>query len=289
MIWKAWVNGEIIPEEQVQLPLTDRSYLYGEGLFESMRAFEGQVPFLLEHWERLQQGLSHWDVGEVLSFQELSEGVAAILAQNDLRDAYLRLNWSRDNQDLGSFTASSKSRWILFGRPLKNNPPHIDDAGVRAMVDEGPPWLPSSQGHLKTSNYLFYLKAKEIARQAGYFEVLLLNRSKHVVEGAASNLFIWNGKKWRTPSLEEGPLAGVTRRVLMGLLQGEKQAVEEGALEMSEVEQAEEAVLCNSIMGVVPLIQIGETLIGEGKVGSQTRSLRDLYHREVQRRLGEST
>jgi branched-chain amino acid aminotransferase len=280
-----YFNGLLRTEEEVNLTPLDRSYLYGEGLFETMRATEGFIPFLDEHLTRLFRGMDLLNMKLNLSGAKLEFALYQTLHHNRLKNAYLRLTLSRENEAIGSIETSENTNLVVVAKPLPRIPQKIYDEGCSAMVSEEYKIAPDRLCQIKSTNYLRQLLAQREAREAGADEALMVNTYGRLVEGASSNLFLFDGKKFLTPPLEEGILPGITRQVVIDLLVKNRFSYEERPIDLAELWKMEEVFLTNSIKEIFPLTHANQKKIGSGKVGPQTQKMMQLFKEEVQFRL----
>lgn len=277
-------NGIFVDEKEAVVPVTDRAYLYGEGLFETMKAFQGRVPFLPEHLDRFFQSLPLLDFQLPLSREELEHAVYRTLRQNHLRDAYLRMQLSRENEGFGNLRASGRYHLVIVAQELNSETEKLRAGGMAAVLF--PDWVvrPHPFSMVKATHYAVNLRAKAFARQCEVHEVLLADARGQLVEGASSNLFVFTGDTWVTPPLNQGALPGVMRRVLLGLMMAEGIPFEEGSITPQALARAPEAILTNAIWEIMPLTLWEKRPIGGGRAGEETLRLQGLLREEIRRR-----
>lgn len=282
-----YFNGDFIGENEAKLSAKDRSYLFGEGLFETIFAAEGSLPFWPEHVERLHRGIELLQFSLPLEASHLREACEELLKKNHQREAILRLTLSRENLNWNPWQASDRYNLLIYLRPLPVNLEELKSKGVRVVSYPNFPKAPNPLNEIKSTNYLAYQLAKQYALEQQAGEALLLDTQGRVVEGATSNLFIFSEGRWVTPPLDSGPLPGVTRQVVLRQLAGQGWPFEEAPLTLAQVLDSELAFLTNAAWGLVPITQIdGKTL---RKSGSEQafRKLQKLYAEEWARRLHE--
>ena len=280
-----YFNGMLKHEHEVAFWALDRSYLYGEGLFETMKATRGFIPFLAEHLNRLFRGMDLLRMQLNLSSSKLEFALYQTLHHNRLKDAYLKLMLSRENREIGSFEPGDTTNLVVLAKPFDKPSRRLYEAGMKARVVEDFKISPDSLCQVKTTNYLRPMLAQRMAQEQGADEALLLNIFGNVAEGATTNIFLFNGKKIVTPPVSEGPLPGVTRRVVIDLLVKNYIPYEERPISLDELLGAEEAFLTNAIKDIVPLTQINDTKIGNGLPGSETAKVVALFREELQFRF----
>jgi len=280
-----YFNGTLCQENEVSLSMLDRSYLYGEGLFETMKACQGFIPFLQEHLDRLFRGMDLLEMHLDISGAKLEFALYQTLHHNRLKNAYLRLNLSRENKELGSLEPSENLNLIVIARPLVKPPARIYRDGCSAYTVEDFKIAPDRLRQVKSTNYLRQLLAQRVAQEHGADEALMKNTYGRPVEGARANLFLWIEDKWITPPLEEGILPGVTRQIVIDLMVKNRIEHEERPLQTEDLQAAGEAFFTNAIRDVFPFSRLDGRPIGSGEVGKQTQRLMQMYKEEIQFRF----
>lgn len=282
-----WIyhNGNFLPESAAVLPVTDRSYLFGEGLFETMRVTRGQIPWLPEHLERLRRGMERLDFTMELSDAHLAAALTQTLERNSLEAGILRLTLSRQNAGLDSFEPGEIINLVIFPRSLPEKLSTWQTQGLHAVFYTQWSKRPEPLDRIKSTDYLEYLQAKAYAGKQGAEEALILDAEQAVIEGAVSNLFVFAADRWVTPPLRQGPLPGVTRRVILNLFREQQIPHEEAPVPRALLEKSPEAFLSNAAWELLPLTRLEGKPVGRGTPGEHTRILQDLFRRELERRL----
>ncbi len=285
MALMVYFNGLLRHDYEVNVPMLDRSYLYGEGLFETMKATQGFIPFLQEHLARLFKGMDLLQMQLDISGAKLEFALYQTLHHNRLKNAYLRLTLSRENIEMGNFEPSENTNLIVVARPLPRIPQRFYTQGATAEVSEDFKIAPDRLSQVKTANYLRQLLSWRTAKSHGADEALLTNTMGRIVEGATTNIFLHDGEKYITPSLEEGILPGITRQVAIDLMVKNRLPYEERGITLEDLFRAQEAFLTNSIKEIVPLTKVNGQIIGLGEVGPKTKYIQQLFREEVQFRF----
>lgn len=285
MLNLVYFNGILMNEREVAIPLTDRSYLYGEGLFETIRATQGFVPFLPEHLDRLFSSLKDFGFFPDISPAKMEFAVYQTLFHNHLKEASIRINISRQNVDLNSMEPGNHYNILVFCRTLNKTTTQFETEGGSAVLYPHEIFATSKTPRLKTTNYLDYLQAKNYARSHNVQEAILLNSEGNVVEGSTTNLFLWAKGSWWTPALSEGPLPGVARGVLLKIMEQHGIPFGERSISPGELAQAEEIFVSNALCEVLPLTRFENQPVGTGQVGPQTKQLQELLREEIQFRF----
>lgn len=246
-----FLNGHFVPEDQATVSVFDRGFLYGDGLFETMRVANGKPFRWWDHMERLRKGGDFLGIKIPFGCKTLEKFAAELLARNKMPDALLRLTVSRGVGPRGySPKGADKPLLVMTLHPVPGAP---NSDSARWKLHTASFRLPAGEklAHFKTANKLAQVLARVEADATGADEALLCNTEGFVVEGASSNLFWIEGDTVCTPPLESGILAGVTRAVTLelcaqlGLLHAERQITPEG------LRHAQGVFLTLSSLGVV--------------------------------------
>lgn len=278
-------NGCFIESTEPCLRATDRGFMLGDGIFETLRAYDGHLPFWDLHIERLKYGMSQ--VGFHLAsvpFDKMKDMAGMLLTRNHLSDAYLRLTISRGDavSDFLPEWDQGRSNWVLFAKPLPSRLGTNQENGVRAVISSIRKNSFSPVARLKTVNYLDLILAKREAVLGGANEAILLDEKGHIAEAATSNLFWLQEEVLFTPSLDLPILPGITRRKVLDIAADLSIACREGIYDPEALIESNEVFLTNSLCEVTPLISIDDKKIGNGSPGALTRRLQEEYKKVVQ-------
>lgn len=273
------VNGELVPEEKAVLPAKDMGILYGYGLFETVKVYKGRPLFWGEHLRRLQKSCIAVNINLPFTAAQISEMVFKTITANKVREGALRVTVTAgenaENRVLG--TSIGNANIVIT---VKHGTAYSEDQykrGFAACVAGAKRNENSILVQLKTLNYLENFLAREKARSRGFNETIFLNSKGHVTEGSTSNIFIISRKKLLTPDVNSGILPGIVRKVVLELAGDIGLPSKEKPVTYEELLSADECFLTNSLMGVMPLVQIDKKPIGKGKPGYFTLKLMDLY------------
>ena len=254
----AYVNGRFVPEDRAAISIFDRGFLYGDGVFETMRVYGGRVFRALEHFDRLFEGLQALGIESPFSPEELRAVCRALIRYNNVSDGVARVYLTRD-----SIVATVKAR-AFVPRELR-----AIVSGVR---------IDPQLSRFKTANRLPYILAQQEAERAGVDDAVLLNADGKVVEFTASNLFVVKGGALLTPPLEDGPLPGITRRIVLALAVEQGIRVQEKSLGPQFLNNADEVFATNSLMEIAPVVTWS-------RYNDVTRCLQTTYRELVAREL----
>ncbi len=287
-----YLNGALIPRSEARISVFDHGFLYGYGLFETMRAYRGKIFLLERHLKRLLGSAETIGLASNLSEIDLGRVCLDTLRANGLEDARLRLTVSRGEVDTFPGTGISSTLTVLVTAkgytPLSAG---TYNRGFKVGVSSLRRCRQSLISRIKSANYLVSVLARMEAEAAGLDEALLLNESGFIAEGSVSNIFFATSSSLVTPPLESGILPGITREVVIELADTLGINVAERDVRLADLGQFDEAFLTNSVMEIMPLVAVrddaGQTVtIGSGKSGEVTRRLMSAYRDMVERETG---
>jgi branched-chain amino acid aminotransferase len=280
-----YLNGSLIARGDARIAVLDYGFLYGYGLFETMRAYGGKVFRLERHLERL--GHSAMTLGITVDKSVLKGAVMDAIKANGLSEARIRLTVSIGEGATvpDPATCGEPTVLVVAGeyRPL---PEETYEKGFRAIVSPVRRNSQSPVSTMKSLNFLENMLARQEARTAGVDEVICLNEKGLLAEASMSNVFLVKGGALKTPAIASGILPGVTREAVLELAGRVKIPVSEDDITLHELIQADEAFLTNSVMEVMPLTEVDGKPIAIGAPGPVTRRLMAGYNEMVRREVG---
>jgi branched-chain amino acid aminotransferase len=276
-----YLNGDLLPDDQTRIDPADRGFLLGDGIFETMRSYQGCIFRLGAHLDRLFSGAEFLEIPVPLTRDELARGISATLEANQLsnRGASLRLTLTRGPGPRGlNPPPRPRPTLLITAAPLTQT--HFPTAKAIIANDiRRDEHSPSSR--IKSLNYLDNILARRQAEQAGADEALLLNTAGHLAEASSANLFIVREGKLQTPPIGDGALPGITRSVVLELAAKLGIPAQETSITADDLPRAEEAVLTNSIIEIRPLVQVEGQWLGDGGMGEITGKLQRAYQEAV--------
>lgn len=277
-----WMDGRIIAPEQATVAAFDRGLLYGDGLFETLLGLGERVPFLDRHLARLFDSADALGIRPPLQADALANAVHALATQAAEPQLYLRITLTRGVGGKPSDLHVGPGTLIIWARPFDGYPKRLYEDGMTAIFASVRRNQLSTLSRHKTLNYLDSLLAKAEAGERAADEAILLNTDDHIAEAATANLFIVTGEGLLTPPLEDGPLPGIVRGVVIELAAELDIPCNARSLDIADLTAADEALLTNSLMGVMPLCRFAGATIGTGRPGPVTSRLRQGYIRKLQ-------
>jgi branched-chain amino acid aminotransferase len=282
-----YLNGRLIPHSKAKLSPFDHGFLYGYGLFETMRAYNGHIFRLDSHLSRLRCsaesiGLSNSILTTDEGKQSLKAACVATLEANKLKNARLRLTVSAGEGDMTPDPGTCFSPTVLVTtRNLVPLPPEKYETGFKAALSSLRRNSQSPLSRLKSTCYIENVLARTAARAAGCDEAIFLNEQEYLAEGSTTNVFLVSNGELITPSLESGVLPGITRDSVLEIARASHLKATERWVQLNELVEAQEAFLTNSILELMPLVSIEGRTIGAGKPGKLTRDLLFAYRKLV--------
>jgi len=271
---KVYLDGRFVPEEEARVSVFDHGLLYGDGVFEGIRAYNGYVFKLEEHLDRLYASAKAILLQIPLTRDQFREAILETLRVNNLRDAYIRPVVTRGVGDLGVDPRKcARPTVIIIAKEWRSLYPEAFERGLRAIVaavrNRPPESLPPT---VKSLNYLTNILARIEANIHGADEAIMLDLQGHVAEGSADNVFIVRqGELYTPPPLHILP--GITRQTVIELAKGEGFTVHETFFGLAELYTADEVFLTGTAAEIAPIVEIDGRVIGEGKPGPVARRL----------------
>lgn len=278
-----YLDGHFVAKEKASVSVFDHGFLYGDGIYETMRAYGGQLFLLKKHLNRLKRSADAISLKLPLSLEKIGEALVKSLNVNKLQEAYVRLHISRGTGEIGLDPAlCSAPTMVIIAKPYHDYPSAYFECGVAVAIVKTrrnhPLALPPS---IKGTNFLNNILAKIEAVEAKAFEGIMLNWQGYVAEGAISNIFMVKKGVLYTPHLDTGILEGVTRNLILRLAIRENIIVKERLLRPSNFYAADECFITNTTMEIMPVTKIDKKTIGSGRPGTVTTALLQAYKKEV--------
>ena len=274
-----FLNKTIVPESDAVVSVYDRGFLYGDGIYETMRAYNGVVFMLEKHLERLGRSalLTRLDIPET-GF--ITDAVCRTMEANKLSDAYIRVTVSRGKGPIGLDPELCKEpTFVVITEDFREYPGHLYSDGVKLVIAKTRRNLVSAiNPRIKSLNFLNNIFAKMEAKEGGAYEAVMLNAEGLIAEGTVSNIFFVKDNVLCTPALDVGVLDGITRELVISLAKKNDIRVSEGKFYPADLFNASEVFFTNTTSEIMPVSQV--ELIAY-KVGEITKSLHMLYKEEV--------
>ncbi len=281
---KVYIDGEFYEKEHAKVSVFDHGLLYGDGVFEGIRFYNGRVFRLEEHIDRLYDSARAICLTIPLSKEELTAATVETIRRNELRDGYVRLVVTRGDGDLGLNPAlCPKATIIIIAAKITLYPQTAYENGLM-VVTCATRRIPHGalSPMVKSLNYLNNVLAKIEAQNAGAGEGLMLNEQGYVSECTGDNVFIVKRGKIFTPPIASGALAGVTRGVVFELAAAAGLTLSEPDMTRYDLFTADECFLTGTAAEIIPVVTLDRRPIGDGKPGPVTRDLMTRFHELTQ-------
>jgi len=278
-----YLNGEFVRREEAKVSVFDHGFLYGDGIFEGIRCYEGNVFRLDDHLKRLYESALSIMLEIPLSFEEMKAAVVETIRKNQLKNSYIRLVVSRGEGDLGLDPRNCKKpNVIIIADQIKLYPQELYDNGMEIVTIPTRRNIPDALNpKIKSLNYLNNILAKIEAARAGVMEALMLNTEGYVCECTGDNVFIVKNGRVMTPPTYLGALDGVTRRVIMEICRDLGVECSEQPFTRHDVFVADECFLTGTAAEIIPVTKLDGRPIGTGKPGPMTKRLIEEFRKRV--------
>ena len=277
---KIFIDGKYHGENEAKISVFDHGLLYGDGVFEGIRAYNGRVFKLREHIDRLFYSAKAILLQIPMSHADLCQAIVATCRENQIRDGYIRLVVTRGPGTLGLNPNRCKNpSVIIIADKIQLYPKEMYERGMDIVTVPTVRNLHSALNPaIKSLNYLNNILAKIEANNCGVEEAIMLNSEGFVSECTGDNLFIIKGRQLMTPPLSAGALYGITRGVVMELGRAAGLQISEPNLTRYDVFNADECFLTGTGAELIPVVKVDGRVIGEGRPGTATRDLVSRYH-----------
>ncbi len=277
---RVWLDGELVKENEAKISVFDHGLLYGDGIFEGIRFYNGRVFRLEEHIERLFDSAKAILLKIPWSREEVIEATCKTVAANGLNDGYIRLVVTRGAGELGlNPYLCERASMFIIASTIKLYPEEHYQNGLAIITCATRRPAPAAlMPQVKSLNYLNNVMAKVEAIQGGALEAVMLNEQGYVAECTGDNLFVVRKGILYTPPISDGALDGITRAVIFELAEQMGLLVIERSLTRYDIFVADECFLTGTAAEVIPVISLDRRVIGEGKPGPLTKEILDKYH-----------
>jgi branched-chain amino acid aminotransferase len=277
---KVYINGKLYDKADAKISVYDHGLLYGDGVFEGIRVYEGKVFRLREHVDRLYDSARGIKLEIPMSREQMAEAITSTVQANNKRNGYIRALVTRGAGSLGlDPRKTADPQVVIIVDDISMYPPELYENGMEIVTVSTIRNHPNALSpRIKSLNYLNNIMAKMEAIQSGCLEALMLNHEGQVAECTGDNIFIVKRGVLKTPPTDAGILEGVTRNTVLEAARAANIPVQETALTRLDVHTADECFLTGTAAEVIPVVKCDGRLIGNGKPGPITKQLRDRFH-----------
>lgn len=279
----AWVNGEITDLYEAKVPFMDHGYLFGYGVYEALKVYNGKIFGIEEHMDRFERSMKEIRIKPELNRQETIAIIKDLVARSELKEAFIYVQITRgmgprNNPSL----PDAKPILSMFVAELASLPEEVRKNGVKAVILKDDRW---AHPHIKTLNLLPNILAKQIAEENNAFEAILAKEDGTVTECASSNVYAVFGDTIVTRPTDGKILSGITRLVLCKIIENNGFKYREDYFTTKELKEADEVFITNTGAEVLAVTDIDGDKVGTGKPGPITQKLYELFMEEVYRSL----
>lgn len=275
-----YIDGVFYPKAEAKVSVFDHGFLYGDGVFEGIRAYHGKVFRLEAHIKRLYESAKAIGLVIPMPPEEMSNVVVESCRRNGIANGYIRLVVSRGVGDLGlNPYLCPKASVICIAATIQLYPPALYETGLDIVTVATPRNHPEALNpRIKSLNYLNNIMAKMEAIRAGVQEAIMLNLQGYVAECTGDNIFIVREGKLRTPPATEGALEGITRNAVIELARKKGLDVREERMSRFDIYTADEMFLTGTGAELIPVVKVDGRQIGLGGVGPVFKGLLEDFH-----------
>ncbi len=265
---KVFLNDSIIPENIARISIFDHGFLYGDGIFETMRAYDGVVFKIDEHIKRLRRSANLIELNIYRTDNEIKSIIYKTLSENELKDAYIRITVSRGEGAIGLDPDLCKSPTLLVvTSKFKSYSDVFYENGIKIIIAKTRRNIREAiNPEIKSLNFLNNILAKIEAKRVEAVEAIMLNAEGYITEGTISNIFFYKNDTLYTPSIGCGILDGITRNLVLELANSKEIKTEEGQYLPQDLFMADEIFITNTSMEVMPVGSVDNQKLSVGKI-----------------------
>lgn len=287
---RIWMDGDLVGRDEAKVSVFDHGLLYGDGCFEGIRAYNGRVFKLGSHLRRIYASAEKLRLNPAYTMDEIAAAIRGTLEANSLRDAYIRLVFTRGVGTLGLHPfRCPKPGTIIIADTIQLYPDELYEQGMHVIVADRPRIpIQCLDPAIKSLNYLNNILAKIEAIDADVLEAIMLNVDGWVSECTGDNIFIVKADRVFTPDTQAGILHGITRQfVIDDLAPALGYTVEERLFPLDELLDADEVFLTGTAAEIIGVSRVDDRTIGDGTVGAVTRKLIEAFRERIRENAPE--
>ena len=282
-----YLNNKLVPEKKALISVFDHGFLYGDGIYETLRAYKGTVFMVDEHIERLFRSASMIGLTLPKGHDEIKKAVYQTIKANRIKEAYVRITVSRGTGPLGLDPAlCPKPTFVIISKKFKDYPRSYYQKGVSiAIVNTRRNYSKALDPKIKSLNFLNNILAKRESIEKGAYEAIMLNHRGYIAEGTISNIFFIKNNLLCTPATGVGILDGITRRIILDAAGELGIKIKEGRFRPEDLYNADEVFISNTTMEVMPVSTVDEKKAGNKR--TVTKKLHKVYRKRVVEYIAE--
>jgi len=273
-----FLNGKIIPDTDANISSGDRGFLYGDGIYETLRSYNGTPFKLSEHLGRMRDSAKQLKISFGYTNKDISEWINKLIEKNCSQDAYIRITLSRGaGGGRLQMDEGIESTILVQVKPLTPYDRRLYEEGMSLVVSNYRRSTSCPISCHKTTNLLKNIMMKEEAKKRSADEAIIVNTEEYVTECVVSNIFFVNNGKVVTPSLNTNILPGITRSTVLDICNESSIPAGEERFKVETLLNADEVFITNSLMEIMPVSKIDDTKIGKVIPGKVTQQLMSVY------------
>lgn len=277
---QVYINGKLVPQAEATVSVFDHGLLYGDGVFEGLRSYDGKVFRLEEHVRRLFESALAICLEIPMSEPEMCQAIAGTVDKNGIEDGYIRAIVTRGSGTLGlDPNRCSNPQVIIIADAIALYPQELYEQGLEIITASTIRNHPAALSpRIKSLNYLNNILAKIEGLKAGCIEALMLNHKGEIAECTGDNIFLVRDGVLMTPPMDAGILGGITRDAVIEIAESAGIEVMKVSLTRHDVYVADECFLTGTAAEVIPVVKVDDRKIGTGKPGLMTLDLKERFH-----------
>ncbi len=278
-----FLNNRLIPEKKAIVSVFDHGFLYGDGIYETLRSYSGVVFKIDEHIERLFRSASMISLKISKTQEMIKSAIYKTIKANRLSDAVVRMSVSRGKGPIGlDPELCPKPTFVIIAYPFKGHPKGNYQRGVKVtIVNTRRNFKGALDPRIKSLNFLNNILAKIEAKRSGAYEAIMLNYRGYIAEGTISNVFFVKDGLLCTPEIGVGILDGITRRLIIDIARERGIGISEGRFRLDDIYKAQEVFISSTTMEVMPVVEVDDIKIS-ARPGRITRMLHKAYKEKVE-------
>lgn len=278
-----YLNGRLLKKSNALISVFDHGFLYGDGIYETLRVYGGVVFQADKHIDRLFRSASLIGLKIGKTPDAVRKAICRTVRANRQREAYVRISISRGPGPLGlDPSLCSKPTIVIISNPLREYPGSYYRKGVKvAIAKTRRNFRGALDPRIKSLNFLNNILAKREAIERGAYEAIMLNYRGYLTEGTISNIFFIKGDTLFTPAVDTGLLDGITRKIILEIASEIGMVTRQGNYRRGDICRAQEVFITNTTMEVMPVSQVDDVMIG-GKAGILTGTIHRAYKKQVE-------
>lgn len=279
-----YLNNRLVADSRAKVSVFDHGFLYGDGVYETLRAYNGTVFMIREHIERLFMSASKIDLKIPVRADVIRRAVYKTIRANRQKNAYIRISVSRGAGPIGlDPELCPKPTLVIISRAFRGYPRQYYGKGVKiAIVGVRRNSRDALNPEIKSLNFLNNILARMEARKEGAYEAVMLNSQGYLAEGSVTNIFFIRNNVLFTPSLEVGILDGITRRIILDMARRQKIPTREGRFTPLDLYRSDEVFISNTTMEIMPVTTVDDVRIGD-MAGRTTKFLRSGFRKLIEK------